>query len=103
MILRGISGHQLGHHLGHVWGIIWHIPGTKSGAYCQQWTTISGASCICDAVFGKREVRGKLFLSKAAAAAACQTVPNFSLARHPTKIFSPASACKQARPRKGQR
>ena len=31
--------------------IIWGISGTTSGGYCQQWTAISGASCICDAVF----------------------------------------------------
>ena len=52
MILRGMSadlGHQLGHHLGHVSG----MSGTTSGAYCQQWTTICGATCICDAVFNR--------------------------------------------------
>ena len=27
------------------------MSGTTSGAYCQQWTTICGATCICDAVF----------------------------------------------------
>ena len=42
-----MSGTCLGHHLGHVWG----MSGTTSGAYCQQWTTIRGATCICDAVF----------------------------------------------------
>ena len=31
----------------HVWG----MSGTTSGAYCQQWTKICGATCICDAVF----------------------------------------------------
>ena len=31
--------------------IIWGMPGTTSGAYCQQWTTITGATCICDAIF----------------------------------------------------
>ena len=44
----------------------------------------------------KENSRWKRFLSKAttaaAAAAACQTEPNFSLLRHPTKIFPPASA-----------
>ena len=33
-------------HLGHVWG----MSGTTSGAYCQQWTTIRGATCICNAL-----------------------------------------------------
>ena len=31
--------------------IIWRMSGTTSGAYCQQWIVIRGASCICDAVF----------------------------------------------------
>ena len=31
--------------------IFWGISGTTSGAYCQQWTTIRSATCICDAVF----------------------------------------------------
>ena len=31
--------------------IIWRMPGTSSGAYCQQWIAIRGATCICDAVF----------------------------------------------------
>ena len=28
-----------------------------SGAYCQQWTTISGATCICEAVFSDESLR----------------------------------------------
>ena len=31
--------------------IIFGMSGTTSGAYCQQWTAIHGATCICDAVF----------------------------------------------------
>ena len=31
--------------------IIWGMSGTTSGAYCQQWTTIRGVTCISDAVF----------------------------------------------------
>ena len=31
--------------------IIWQMCGTTSGAYCQQWIAIHGATCICDAVF----------------------------------------------------
>ena len=49
-----MSGAYLGHNLGHVWpssgaclGIIWSL----SGAVCQQWTTIPGATCICEDVF----------------------------------------------------
>ena len=30
---------------------IWGMSETTSGAYCQQWTAIRGATCICDAVF----------------------------------------------------
>ena len=29
------------------------MSGTTSGTYCQQWTTIRGATCICDDVFGQ--------------------------------------------------
>ena len=46
-----LSGACLEHHMGHVCGIIWGMSGTTSGAYCLQWTTIRGATCICDAVF----------------------------------------------------
>ena len=31
--------------------IIWGMSGTTSGAYCQQWTTICGATCIFVAFF----------------------------------------------------
>ena len=50
---------RLRHQLGPVWSSIWGMSelraleessGTTSGEYCQQWTTISGATCICDAV-----------------------------------------------------
>ena len=30
----------------HIWG----MSETTSGVYCQQWTAIRGATCICDAV-----------------------------------------------------
>ena len=33
--------------------IILGMSGTTSGAYCQQWTTIRGATCICDAEMEK--------------------------------------------------
>ena len=36
--------------------IIWGMSGTTSGAYCQQWTTIRGATCICDAGFSTAHV-----------------------------------------------
>ena len=29
---------------------IWSMSETTSGAYCQQWTAIRGATCICDAI-----------------------------------------------------
>ena len=63
------SGACLGHQLGHVWRIIWTCLGHHLGHFwgmsgassgeClghivnngQQWTTIYGATCICDAVF----------------------------------------------------
>ena len=46
----------------YVWGInwgmsgassvhVWGMSGESSGAYCQQWTTIRGTTCIWDAVF----------------------------------------------------
>ena len=38
-----LSGVYLGHHLGHVWDNIWGILSTI-------WTTIHGATGICDAV-----------------------------------------------------
>ena len=40
----GMSGACLGQHLGHVWDNIWGMSGTTSGTYCQQWTTIHGAT-----------------------------------------------------------
>ena len=40
------SGACLGHHLGYAWG----MSVASSGAFCQQWTTIRCATCICDAV-----------------------------------------------------
>ena len=33
--------------LADYWVIIWGM----SGAYCQQWTAICGATCSCDAVY----------------------------------------------------
>ena len=44
--------------------IIWGMSGTTSGAYCQQWTTIRGATCICDAVLNKQNVNYYIFISK---------------------------------------
>ena len=35
----------------HVLDIIWGMSGTTSRAHCQQWRSICGATCICDAVF----------------------------------------------------
>ena len=59
---------HLGHHLRHILGIIWAMSGASSGACLehvwdniwgilstmdngQQWSTIRGATCVCDAVF----------------------------------------------------
>ena len=36
--------------------IIWGMSGTTSGAYCQQWTTIRGATCICDENLATKEI-----------------------------------------------
>ena len=73
-IIWGMSGACLGQHLGHVWAIIWGMSGACLGqhlilgqysgkmlaetgyfdillwywAYCQQWTTIRGATWICN-------------------------------------------------------
>ena len=50
--------HPSGTILEHVWGIIWGMSGTTFGPYCQQWTTIRGATCICDAVFRRSRCVG---------------------------------------------
>ena len=58
--------------LGESWGIsigfnytIWRMYGTTSGAYCQQWKAIHGATCICDAVFIVAEpLKFKIFQKK---------------------------------------
>ena len=36
--------------------IMWGMSGTTFGAYCQQWTTIRGATCVCGAVFLPKSV-----------------------------------------------
>ena len=43
---------QLQRHLEAVFDTrIWGMSEITSGAYCQQWIAICGATCICDAVF----------------------------------------------------